>query len=363
MSKRPVEDIYEESASKKPKTYEHVNKHTLDSDEEDSDVDESRYNVLDEEEIQGEEDGVSGMDGDVKITPFNMKEELEEGHFDGDGHFQWKKQKEIKDHWLDNLDWVKIQKFNDDRKQKLAEDGAPETSAGGGGLADSSSESEDEGNDESLKKFDVIAAYRRILELMKPKETVQRALQRLGKATAKISSIERFRRKKAGIVDENAALVTELTELCNKILTKMGNMNVYEETFEEISAKFASKLKGGGGFSLSKTDKSIDVGDALDMYADDFDSKEQKQMTSGDSGADGESSKQDQTTDLGVDDSKITWEFKWKLDDTECQGPYTTDQMYKWSLDGYFKDGVFVKKCGIESQFNSSNRIDFELYL
>lgn len=27
-----------------------------------------RYNVLDEEEIQGEEDGVSGMDGDVKVN-------------------------------------------------------------------------------------------------------------------------------------------------------------------------------------------------------------------------------------------------------------------------------------------------------
>lgn len=95
MSKRSVEDIYaEESVAKKAKTYEHVNKHTLDSDEEDSDVDESRwvvwpcdgqitltiilswfilifrsrYNVMDEEEIQGEEDGVSGMDGDVKVN-------------------------------------------------------------------------------------------------------------------------------------------------------------------------------------------------------------------------------------------------------------------------------------------------------
>lgn len=42
MSKRAVEDLLEESASKRPKTYEHVKKHTLDSDEEDSDVDESR---------------------------------------------------------------------------------------------------------------------------------------------------------------------------------------------------------------------------------------------------------------------------------------------------------------------------------
>lgn len=43
MSKRTVEDFLEESAAKKPKTYEHVKKHTLDSDEDDSDADESRW--------------------------------------------------------------------------------------------------------------------------------------------------------------------------------------------------------------------------------------------------------------------------------------------------------------------------------
>lgn len=44
MSKRGVEELLgdEVEASKKQKAYEHVNKHTLDSDEEDSDVDESR---------------------------------------------------------------------------------------------------------------------------------------------------------------------------------------------------------------------------------------------------------------------------------------------------------------------------------
>lgn len=308
------------------------------------------------------------MRNQIQITPFNMKEELEEGHFDGDGHFQWKKQSEIKDHWLDNLDWVKIQKLDNDRKQKAAESGDQEqsTSAGGGGLGDSSSESEDEEEAEkqkSLKNFDVIAAYRRILELMKPRESIKRTLQRLGQSSAKISSIERFRRKKAGIVDENAKLVTELTELTNNILTKMGNMNVYEETYEEISAKFASKMKST----------------SLDMYSDDFDASEQKQKAEQTKTSDGSvgasasasatasASQQEQkppTTALGVDDSTITWEFKWSMDDASIQGPYTTDQMYKWSQDGYFKDGVFVKKCGAESQqFNSSNRIDFELYL
>lgn len=268
-----------------------------------------------------------------------MKEELEEGHFDGDGHFQWKKEKEIKDHWLDNLDWVKIKKFDDERKQKKAEGG--ETSVSTRGLADSSSSSEDE-DDESLKKFDVITAYRRILELMKPAETIKKTLQRLGKQSASISSIERFKRKKAGIIDENAAFVTEITELTNKILTKMGNMNIYEETYEEISKKYASKLK------------SLTDNDAFDMYAETItEFKNETKQTS-----EGKKEKE-----LGEDDSQISWEYKWKMDDTETHGPFTTEQMQKYVEDGFFKDGVFVKKFGTDSQFHSSNRIDFDLYL
>lgn len=96
-----------------------------------------RYNILNENDIEGEEDGIPGMDGEVKanslilllfchinyllhcpqLTPFNMKEELEEGHFDAEGHFQWNKDNDIKDNWLDNLDWVKVCAFrtNSDR--------------------------------------------------------------------------------------------------------------------------------------------------------------------------------------------------------------------------------------------------------
>lgn len=111
MSKRKVtfeDDIGGSSGQKSQKISESVKKHTLDSDEEDSGDDE-RYNILHEDDIEGEEDGVAGGDeDDVKYTAFNMKEELEEGHFDKDGHFQWNKEKEIKDNWLDNIDWHKV---------------------------------------------------------------------------------------------------------------------------------------------------------------------------------------------------------------------------------------------------------------
>jgi hypothetical protein len=37
-----------------------------------------------------------------------MKEELEEGHFDTEGNYHWKKEEKIKDNWLENIDWVKV---------------------------------------------------------------------------------------------------------------------------------------------------------------------------------------------------------------------------------------------------------------
>lgn len=268
-----------------------------------------------------------------------MKEELEEGHFDGDGHFQWNKDSEIKDHWLDNIDWVKI-------KQQDKAKGSTKAS-GSGGLADSSSDSETEG-----EEFDVIAAYRRILELMQPRETIKRSLQRLGKKSANISSIERFRRKKAGIVDENAKLVTELTELTNKILTKLGNMDVYEETYEHISAKFSSKLKGSGSAATEE--------DALDMYADDFDSKEKVKIVSF---GDQPEASGSGTQEPSLVEQELQWEYKLKPEDTQLHGPFSTEQMQKWVDEGFFKETVQVRKVGSGTQFFSSNRVDFELYL
>jgi len=56
----------------------------------------------------GQEEGAAGFDGEVRITPFNMKEELEEGHFDTEGNYHWSKEGKIRDNWLENIDWVKV---------------------------------------------------------------------------------------------------------------------------------------------------------------------------------------------------------------------------------------------------------------
>lgn len=82
------------------------------------------------------------------------------------------------------------------------------------------------------------------------------------------------------------------------------------------------------------------------MYSDDFESKEKEKM---------------ETTSNKV--PELMWEFKWDQNKDDIQGPFDTKQMLKWSSEGYFKTGVWVRKCGEESNFYTSNRIDFELYL
>jgi len=37
-----------------------------------------------------------------------MQEELEEGHFDTEGMYHWKKEKDVQDNWLENIDWCKV---------------------------------------------------------------------------------------------------------------------------------------------------------------------------------------------------------------------------------------------------------------
>lgn len=89
--------------------------------------------------------------------------------------------------------------------------------------------------DES-EKFNVIAAYKEIIDLMEPKETVSKTLRRLG-GTKRLTTAERWKMKKAGLNtdDGSSSKVTRLTELANQILTTNGNMDVYQETREQIS--------------------------------------------------------------------------------------------------------------------------------
>ncbi|XP_056641397.1 CD2 antigen cytoplasmic tail-binding protein 2 homolog [Diorhabda carinulata] len=318
MAKRNYDNAFMETKIKANDTGRQTNKkHTLDSDEEDDEIDED--NVLQADDIEGEEEGIARLDGEQKLTAFNMNEEMEEGHFDRDGHFIWNNEKEIRDSWLDNIDWEKIKaNAGSDKKYNLYEKGLG---------SESDTESEDD-------QFDEIKAYKKMLKYMKPKETVNKSLKRLGGADMKLSSVERLKRKKAGTLIDSKD-VTDLTEIANEILTKQGNMDVYQETYEQIHSKIA------------RSEKKPTKEPELDMYADDFDEKEKAKI-------------EEETT--SSKSNELTWEFKWKIEDEETHGPFTTSQMVKWNQENYFKSGVMVRKCGENTNFYSLERIDFELY-
>lgn len=91
-------------------------------------------------------------------------------------------------------------------------------------------------NEDDGKKFDVNAAYKEIISMMEPRETIVKTLRRLG-GNNRLTTAERWKLKKAGLsTDGGPSLkVTRLTELANQILTTDGNMDVYQETYEQIS--------------------------------------------------------------------------------------------------------------------------------
>lgn len=290
-------------------------KHTLDSDEEDDEEKSEKYNVMDPEYLEGEEDGVSRVDNDVKITPFNLSEEMEEGHFDKEGAFVYDKKKdEINDHWLDNIDWVKIKQV-------------PPS----GESAGTSKERQDEETDQGSQEIDVFRCYESLLVLMRTGESVQRTIQRLGKNSRKVKQLKS---KKEAVPDDLAIEQKDLLEVTSHAdrLVLSGDMDVYQKTFEQMTHLLSERKKEEEAASM-------------DMFADEVninkDTAVEKQAPAG-----------------------VRWEFKWEnKDEAKVFGPHTNDQMVKWVNDGYFDTGVWVRdmdKAG--GQFYNSKRMDFELY-
>ncbi|KAL6448520.1 hypothetical protein ACFW04_000425 [Cataglyphis niger] len=298
---------------------------------------------MNENDIEGTEDGPSAPETNVGFTAFNMKEELEEGHFDKEGHYRWKKEKQIKDNWLDNIDWVQVKPSSTIDIQRSAK------SSKSHGLGDSDSDDEED-------MFDPIPLYKQILEFLKPGETVSKALCRLGKGKKKLTTAERWKRKKEGKTqdeeDPNSINITKLTELANELLTRTGNMDIYQESYEEIKKKIEHANKSA--YSLKQEAE-------LDMYADDFDEKEKTKLDDINNDKTTEATSAEESTSLAED---ITWDLKWSQnEDAEIHGPHTTQQMHAWAKEGYFKKGAWVRRTGQQSQFYNAGRIDFELYL
>jgi len=317
-------------------------KHSIDSDEEDE-VRESfdKFEKLDDDDIEGQEESKIAFDGDIPITPFNLKEEQQEGSFSKDGNFIWNKKDEITDSWLDNIDWVKIKEVSKKEQDKQ--------------------EKEDEEEDEKEEAYNELTTYRKMLEIMKPNESVAKALRRFGGNKKAVSSSQRWKKKKQGeeedpVEKENREKMLKLTGYADEILSRSGNMEIYEETYEAISFKVKQAEDKVIGAKTS-IPEGVEDDDALDMFADSLDEAKVQN---------GKENKSENKTDnkppkMLVDE--VMWEFKWEDDPgAEVHGPHDSETMFKWQDSGFFDKGVFCRKVDSGADFNSSKRIDFELY-
>jgi len=333
-------------------------KHSLDSDE---DEDVEKYEVLEKGvyETIGSEAKTVEFDQDIKVTPFNMKDELEEGNFDKEGFFHWKKDKDdIQDAWLDNIDWNNVKTFKKFKAEEyrveavlqVADSMKPSTSKHDEDEGEENEEDEaEEEKEESfqelgLKEKNIL--FMQMLEFMKSGETVLKTIKRLGKTSGgqavSQSASQRWSKKK--ITNQESASVNEadkkaletLTSLANKFI-EMGFYDIYEETYEKL---------------VLKTAPPKIAEDEFDMFADEVD--EAKLAESRPSGSVAE-----------TEDKTVKWFYKMtSSDEAEVKGPYSSEQMLKMSENGTFpKEGVWCRKADeASSNFYNSKRIDFDLY-
>ena len=198
------------------------------------------------------------------MTSFNLKDEQEDGEFTKDGSFVWKKKEEIRDNWLDNIDWKQVK-----TRTKAEED---------------KQEAEDEKEDAEEAKYDEIDTLKQMLCLLQPKETVAKALRRLGggKKTTAQKLKEKKRQKEGKETEEEKSKreqMEKLTGLADSVLTRSGHMEIYEETFESISFKLKQEEEKRKPKTVIPED--MDEDDALDLMleggSDDKDSEKEKE--------------------------------------------------------------------------------------
>nr|VZI03815.1 unnamed protein product [Spirometra erinaceieuropaei] len=305
-----------------------VSKHTLDSDEEPDD-DVERMN---DAELLGQEPDTLEYDGDIRITPFNMREELEDGYFDKCGTFIFNKVNDVGDNWLEGVDWAEIKRkegVQESKKTKSVE----------------AEEEEDDDDEKEAKMPPTTAAeklklYSEIATFMRPRETVLRTLKRLGPNKPQQRS---WARKKDGTVSEKASepvsvearQFARLTELADDLLGS-GDFDIYQKTKEVIDDYVATAREVGEENELDAFGAAIDDAQGLEPPAD---SEEPSSV-----------------------------QTKWLMKkgsadaDSEVEGPFTTEDLKKWLQTGLFAkpDKVFVCRQGSNEAFRALTTVDFD---
>ena len=144
----------------------------------------------------------------------------------------------------------------------------------------------DDAEDEAEAAYDEIATYRQMILLMKPGESVAKTIRRLGgsnsggagqkMAIQKQRKIAQKLKKGQKLTDDEELFhksrqeMEKMTGLADLILSRSGNMEIYDETFEKITFYLNQKEQEKASKSVGVTSGSKDE-NLLDMFAKDLD--------------------------------------------------------------------------------------------
>ncbi|EUB64442.1 CD2 antigen cytoplasmic tail-binding protein 2 -like protein [Echinococcus granulosus] len=327
--------VHLEDEDKRPKK-EKVSKNTLESDEEIGDDEEGGR--MDEAELQvGQEPETIGFDSDIVITPFNMREELEEeGHFDASGTFIFKRTNDVGDNWLEDVDW------NEVRRNEQA-------GGGGGGGPKATTIVEEEALPEVTADLQT-ELYHRAASLLRPGETVLRALRRLGpkrSATSTAQGRSWMRRKDGSTASAvktlspddaaNAEAFASLTELANDLLGS-GDFDIYQKTKEVIEDLVASRTQNNEENELNALGAVIDDEAGIEPSRGETEEKQEG----------------------------VTPATKWLVKraktaeaDVRIEGPFEEAVLRQW-LESTPSVDIFVKRQDVNEEFRRLSSIDFD---
>jgi CD2 antigen cytoplasmic tail-binding protein 2 len=253
----------------------------------------------------------------IAVEPFHMRNEEGDGsgYFDGDTYVFRRNTGDDgePDAWLDGLD---------DPENEASQ--AITTTAGGRGDKEESA-----GEYENVSTQDLYQQMMALMSPLKSSETVLQAIARYGneiKQERTKRGNHNKRRRLDGAADADSAPATtqhknaqdalnQLTMISNTLLLRHGQISIFDQTRETISALLLSEQLGGSSDSTKRPGPT--PGDAA--------SSEKLYIS-------------------------VKWEYQGR-EDQQIHGPYTTQQMLDWTRAGYFvgPSAVYVRTVATPS--------------
>lgn len=296
----------------------------------DSDNEDSPRVVRKLTHVHGEESTTIAWEGDVEITGFNLEDERDEGYYDEEGNFIWKRDARTsstridrkkgridvdgvesddsdvgKDAWLESLD-----EMNPLARRSMEE------------KAKSTSASDNFRKAEEIEYTNIQKARHLWLlkEIMEDGETITTTLRRLvgdkkqrGRSRSSVSD-------SASTDDSNRSRFNAVTEGATELMNS-GMTEIYQLTRRQIQAEYKELLE----------DEDLDERDVLE----DIDEAYLKPTSAS------TASSRPPSTQLQLPISYLPvdkmWKYKWDIDSMEEFGPFPSSHLNAWIAAGFFQ--------------------------